>query len=95
MVAFVAWGTGSGKKQKSIKRTMKLALSGKAHKALFAKENKVTRWLGKYKRGAWWLSVVVGLALFMILPISVGSLVWLLLGVFFVILLIELSAAPK
>lgn len=95
-VSFIAWVTGGGKQAKNLRERTTDLLNGRLHQALFKnKENKLTIWIGAYKRviGIIFLTgAALSLLIIRLKPINIAVVAGVLLVL---MLLLEALSATK
>jgi len=94
-VIFVAWLTGNGKHALRVRDKLSLLLAGKAHKALFKKENTLTRWIGETKRTLQIFVASMAILSLIVVSLTVTNVIVIALIAFLVIGLLEIFAAEK
>jgi len=94
-VIFVAWFTGNGKHALRVRDKLSLLLAGKAHKALFKKENTLTRWIGETKLTLQIFVASMAILSLIVVSLTVTNVIVIALIAFLVIGLLELFAAEK
>lgn len=93
LIAFIAWVSGPYSSSRKLRARIDQLFAGKLHKALFAKENSFTLWVGAHKSVLQWLSVglVIGSALF--IRLSPTVLLTQIIIILSIVFLLELFAA--
>jgi len=93
-IALLAWVLAPVRYKKFRASLDKLS-EGKLHSALFAEENKFTKWVGTHQKLLLSIAVLIALLILLVVSISVTSIIWILIFLALMVIAIGVSSAKK